>query len=60
METITIPRQEYDYLKKCKEIVDKVEATIHRSEGWDDFLFLSEKVAKELWDNKYDDVWNEV
>ena len=58
MSTITIPREEYDILKRCKEIVEKVETAIH--EEWNDFLPLSEKTAEELWDNEYDEVWNKV
>ena len=58
METITIPREEYDHLKKCKEIIDKVETVIH--EEWDDLLPLSQKIAQELWDNHYDDAWNKI
>jgi len=36
-------------------------ATYHlHKDQWNDFLVLSETVAKELWDNKEDEVWNNV
>ena len=36
----------------------KMETMIH--ENWDDLVTSSEQVAKELWDNQDDDVWNKV
>ncbi len=59
METISIPKEEYDALQKCRAIVRVVEAAIHGDE-WEHLLASSETVAKELWDNKYDEVWNNV
>lgn len=59
METISIPKEEYEALQKYRAIVRVVEAAIHGNE-WERLLASSETVAKELWDNKYDEVWNDI
>lgn len=59
METVSIPKEEYEALKRYRAIVRVVETTIHQSD-WDDFLPLAGEVAKELWDNNSDEAWNGV
>ena len=60
MGTVTIPQEEYDFLNRCKQIVNVVEKAIHCQDDFNDLLALSEKTAQELWDNKDDEVWNKV
>ena len=45
METITIPKVEYETLKKYKEKVDRIESVIHNDDNWDDVLTLTKDVA---------------
>lgn len=59
METITIPKQEYEELKKFKVVINLVESTLHRDD-WTGLSSLSADVANQLWDNQYDEIWNDV
>ena len=59
MGSISVPIEEYKSLKRCEAIIKVVEAAIH-GDDWNNLLTLSSDVAKELWDNKYDEVWNNV
>lgn len=58
-DIITIPRKEYDYLKESATRIKLIEEVLHK-DSWDDLLAASETVAKELWDNKDDEVWNNI
>lgn len=60
METVTIPREEYAFLTKCRKIVAVVETAIHSEDNFSDLVGLSEKTASEFWDNKEDEIWNSL
>ena len=52
------PRQSYSEL--IQKLVDTVKKT-KRSSDYDQFLFkIQQSKMKELWDNKYDEVWEHV
>ena len=59
-EMIFIPKQEYEQLQEASQRIKIIEKVIHQGKQWDTLLALSEEVAKELWDNDYDDAWNGI
>lgn len=60
MDTVTIPKGEYEFLNRCKKILKVIETAIHSPDDFQDLTILSERTAIDLWDNEYDKVWDKV
>ena len=56
MATITISKDESAHLKEIETKFTKIFNNSLISE----FMVLAESSAKDLWDNKYDEIWNNV
>ncbi len=56
-DTVTIPKKEYESLKKKAKLAEKLSKHIPESIGT---YLASEKSLKKDWGYKGDDVWNEL